>query len=346
MTADPSLPPLSLPSDLMQARIPRRQMLQLGLWLGVSSLAGCARPQSPTLMAAPETLPLLWRRQLVKPWRFTPLESQQPLLEGTLPAQADLLALPDGWAASLKADDLQPLEVGALRSRLSDKAEDLLNRFPEALAAAMLPVGVSPWVMLIRGEGRGTFAADQGWDALLSPKLAGGVVLPASPRLVISLAERMKGPDSLRRLRSAALAFDDRHALNWLLQGKAKAAVLPLSRCMKTLRSDPRIMALLPDQGAPLDWTLLMRPVTTREPLPQAWVEEAWSSPLLGRLLAEGWLPPLERSALQAMQVAVPDRLRSLVLPPEQTWHQCWNLPPLTAAAARQLADRWQASAP
>ena len=346
MTADSSHPPLSLSSGLMQARMPRRQMLQLGLLLGVGSLAGCARAASPTLMAAPETLPLLWRRQLAKPWRFTPLESQEPLLEGGLPAEADLVALPDGWASSVKADALQPLEAEALRSRLSGQADALLKMFPEPLAAAMLPVGVSPWVLLVRGEVPGKVAAAQGWDALVAPELAGAVVLPASPRLLISLAERMTAPQALQKLRSAALAFDDRHALNWLLQGKAKAAVLPLARCMKTLRSDPRIQALLPDQGAPLDWTLLMRPAATREPLPQAWVEQAWQSPLLGRLLAEGWLPPLERSALQAVEAAVPTRLRSLVLPPESVWQRCWSLPPLTAADAQQWADRWKSSAP
>lgn len=345
MTADPSLFPLSLSSGLSQARMPRRQMLQLGLWLGVSSLAGCARGASPTLMAAPETLPLLWRRQLAKPWRFLPLESQQSVLEGALPAQADLVALPDGWASSVKVDAIQALEAKPLRDRLGGQATALLNSFPDALAAAMLPVGVSPWVILIRGDGL-ELAAAQGWDALLDRNFDGAVVLPASPRLLISLAERMKAPNALRRLRTAALAFDDRHALNWLLQGKAKVAVLPLARCMKTLRSDPRIKALLPDQGAPLDWTMLMRPATTREPLPQAWIKEAWEAPLLGRLLAEGWMAPLERPVLQAVQTAVPARLRSLVLPPESVWQRCWSLKPLSPTEAKRLDDRWQASAP
>ncbi len=330
----------------MQTRMPRRHMLQLGMWLGVSSLVGCARAAQPLLMAAPETMPLLWRRQLPKPWRFTPLASQRSLLEGELPPQADLLAMPDGWASFIGADGLQPLETDALRSRLNGQAVALLNSFPDVLASAMLPVGVSPWVMLLRGEGPGAAAAEQGWDALSSPELAGAVVLPSSPRLLISLAERMRVPDALQRLRSAAIAFDDRHALNWLLQGKAKAAVLPLARCMKTLRSDPRIRAVLPVQGAPLDWTMLMRPATTREPLPQTWVEEAWRSPLLGRLLAEGWLPPLDRPVLLAVQEAVPSRLRSLVMPPEPVWQRCWSLPPLTAVEANRLAERWQVSAP
>ena len=124
-------------------------------------------------------------------------------------------------------------------------------------------MSVSPWVLLFRGDALTPTAAADGWNALLDPSIAGKLVLPSSPRVVLSIAERMDRPDALQRLRAAALVFDDRHALNWLLQGKARAAVLPLVRCMATLRSDPRVHAVLPEQGAPLHWTLLMRPART-----------------------------------------------------------------------------------
>ena len=103
---------------------------------------------------------------------------------------------------------------------------------------------------------------------------------------------------------------------------------------------------MLPEQGAPLNWTLLMRPAASREPLPQAWVEKAWSSPLLGRLLAEGWVPPLPRRALEPMQTQVPERLRSLVLPPSRVMERCWNLPPLSPSDRIRLRDQWEQSAP
>ena len=344
MTADSNVQSLRSPA-LPPAGIRRRQVLQMGLLLGMSGLSGCARAAAPTLMAAPETLPMLWRRRIAKPWQYKPLESIRQL-EGQLPLPADLLALPDGWVPQLPPDALQSLGAPSLRERLSQQAVSLLGSFPPDLAAALLPVSVSPWVMVFRGDDDGPNVAKQGWRTLLEPGLAGQVVLPASPRLVLSLADHIDAPDALRRLRGAARVFDDRHALNWLLQGKARVAVLPLVRCMKMLRSDPRVKAVLPEQGAPLNWTLLMRPATTKEPLPQAWVEEAWSEPLLAGLLAEGWVPPLPQQVFRGLRASVPSRLRPVVLPPQSIWDRCWSLSPLSRPEAQQLAERWDDSTP
>ena len=173
----------------------------------------------------------------------------------------------------------------ALRARLVPGSGVPRGFSPAQAAACSVSVDLVLLFLLMPSP---TAAAD-GWNALLDPSIAGKLVLPSSPRVVLSIAERMDRPDALQRLRAAALVFDDRHALNWLLQGKARAAVLPLVRCMATLRSDPRVHAVLPEQGAPLHWTLLMRPAQTREPLPQSWMGRL-KAPLMGRLLGDGWV--------------------------------------------------------
>ena len=85
--------------------------------------------------------------------------------------------------------------------------------------------------MLIRRESGTAPVPNAGWNILLDPAFEGKLLLPSSPRLLVSLADRIDGPDTLRRLRAAALSFDDRFALNWLLQGDARLAVVPLQRC-------------------------------------------------------------------------------------------------------------------
>ena len=55
-----------------------------------------------------------------------------------------------------------------------------------------------------------------------------GRVVPASPRLVMSLADHLGGGQALPALRRQALTYDDRQATNWLLKGEAKVVVLPL----------------------------------------------------------------------------------------------------------------------
>jgi len=345
MTADFDFPGSGLQHDHRGRSLQRRQVLQLGLLMGLGGLAGCARAVAPTLVAAPESLPLLWRRQLAKPWRFSPLESAQDI-EGRLPDPTALLAVSDGWLSSLPASALQPLGAPSLRARLNAPAVRFLEGFPTELAAALLPVSVSPWVLVFRGDEHVRAAEKQGWSVLLDPSLSGQVVLPASARLLISLADRIDRPDALSRLRSAARVFDDRHGLNWLLQGKAKVAVLPLVRCMASLRSDPRTRAVLPTEGAPLHWTCLARPAQTREPLPQAWIEAAWSMPLMGRLLAEGWVPPLPATDLARGRSSVPSRLRGLVLPSQEILERCWSFGSLSESERLQLTARWDASSP
>ena len=332
-----------------RAGLGRRDLLQLGLAAGLGLLGGCARGQGqPLLQAAPETLPPLWRRRLPRPWRFQPLEAKPGSSRAALQIDpsADLLACGDGWLPEFTDEALQPVDAAPLQGRLGGQAGRFLEALGPVRAARVLPVGVSPWVMLFRGSEWLGGAAEQGWDVLLDPGLRGQVVLPASPRVVVELADRLDQPESLGRLRRAALTFDDRQALNWLLQGKARAAVLPLQRCAPSLRRDPRLHAVLPSSGAPLHWTLLLRPATSREPLPQAWVEAAWQAPLLGQLLARGWRPPVPSQQLQAQAKAIPASLRSLVLPPQPVWERCWSLPPLEDAARAQLSRRWRQTAP
>ena len=55
--------------------------------------------------------------------------------------------------------------------------------------------------------------------------------------------------------------FDDRNSLNWILAGKARVAILPLYRCFRSLSKDPRLSFALPSSGAPLHWTVLVKPI-------------------------------------------------------------------------------------
>ena len=297
------------------------------------------------LRAAPESLPSIWRRDLPAPWRFDVL-SNETLLESPWPQPMDMLALTDGWLSVISPERLQAVATDALQSKIGSLGQRFLNEASPVWRGLLLPVAFSPWVMVIRRDGTNAPAPDAGWDALLDPAVQGKLLLPSSPRLLMSLAERMGGGDALRRLRAAALSFDDRFGMNWLLQGDARCAVLPLQRCMAALHRDPRLNAVLPAQGAPLHWTLLVRPAQTAEPIPQDWVLKAWKQPLLSRLLAQGWIPPLPRDELVPALGRIPLRLRPLVLPQESVWAQSWMLLPPDAAEQQRLQQLWKASAP
>jgi hypothetical protein len=211
----------------------------------------------------------------------------------------------------------------------------------------VLPLAVSPWVMLLRDD---PAMALEGWPLLLDSALAGRVVLPASPRLVMSLADHLGGGKALSELRRHALTFDDRQSTNWLLKGDARVVVLPLNRCIALLRRDPRLRAVLPESGAPLHWTVLLRSEASREPVPQGWVEQGWRDPLRRRLVQLGWRAPVTTSdsmpGAMADQNALPERLQPLLFPPADTWKRCWSLPPLPPQGREELERLWSDSAP
>ena len=325
----------------------RRQLLQAGCIAGLSWLAGCARSNSSPLLRAPtKSLPALWQKQLKAPWRITELKAINSSDPSWL-SSTDLLTIGDGWLSSLNAESFQAIDAAPLQAQLGPAAEQFLSDLPNAWKGKIFPVGVSPWVMLFRGDPALKNQAAKSWDVLLDQEFKDKVLLPSSPRLVMSLAAHMQTPDALQRLRQAAISFDDRHALNWLLQGDAQVAVLPLQRCMGALLRDQRLHAVLPEQGAPLNWTLMLRPSSSKEPLPQEWVKKSWEEPLLSRLLSAGWVPPLTRSQLSSAMSRVPKRLRALVLPSNEIWQRCWNLAPLDDPSEQDdLKDKWKVLSP
>ena len=211
----------------------------------------------------------------------------------------------DGWLSSLNPGSFQAIDAAPLQAQLGPPSERFLSELPTDWKGKIFPVGVSPWVMLFRGEPDLKNQAANSWDVLLDPELKGKVLLPSSPRLVISLAAQMQTPDALRQLRAAAISFDDRHALNWLLQGDAQVAVLPLQRCMGALLRDQRLHAVLPAQGAPpeLDRDCCAH-VQAKSPSLRTGSRKPGKNPLLSRLLSAGWVPPLARSQLSTRHVA------------------------------------------
>jgi hypothetical protein len=127
--------------------------------------------------------------------------------------------------------------------------------------------------------------------------------------------------------------------------------VLPRPRVVPLLRRDPRLSVILPEQGAPLGWSLVLQ---SRSPSPAAaptrppleWLAAVLEPPLLPLLLAGGWVPPLPRPQLERALAPFPPAQASLLLPPAAVLARCKELPPLAAAERAELQALWDAAAP
>ena len=335
---------------MAELRWSRRQVLRLGaggsLGLAALGLTGCDAARL-RLIASRGDLPATWIARLPKTWRAQLLE-EPAAVRAALTAAAGprpaLAQLSDGWASSLAAASLQPIGPAALLARLDPVAAPVSRLFAPAGGPVLaFPWSVNPWVLVLRNRPDLLARRAEGWDLLLDPSLSGRVVLPASPRVTLALVEGDGG--RLRRLRAQALAYDDRDGLNLLLDGQAEAAVLPRQRVVPLLRRDPRLAVLLPEQGAPLGWNLLLSPAGAAG-APLDWLAEALEPPLLPRLLAAGWVPPLPPALLEPALAGFPPALRELLAPPAAVLARCRSLPPLAGAERRRLQEQWDGAAP
>jgi len=328
----------------------RREFVSSITVFALLGLSGCATYKRKFVLAgSKESLPRQWLEKLHSSWTFKHFETQLETKRYPYFSQrdrTDLFVVDDGWIGDLPLGDLLPMEANNLIQHLNAKAKGFLMNFEENDREKFLPIGFSPWVMLYRNGEPWLNTARNSWEVLLEPELKGQVVLPDSPRMLISLVDKIGRPDKLRDLRLQARAFDDRNALNWLKSGKARVAVLPLHRCIKTLVHDPRLQVILPVQGGPLNWTFLVRPSSSRSNISQDWIEDSWKLPLLPNLLAQGWIPPLSYSELAIGKRYLSRKLQSVLLPPQNVWDKCWSLDPLDDFEKSLFERRWKESLP
>ncbi len=328
----------------------RRQLLRLGAIGGLGLLAGC-RGQGPQLLASRGDLPAAWSARLPRPWQLKLLDDSAAVLAAR--AQSSMVQLGDGWATAMPRSTFGPIGTPELLARLGPEAGPVSRLFaPEGAPILAFPWSCNPWVLLLRDRPDLQRRLGEGWDLLLDASLRGKLVLPSSPRVAIALMDG--DPQRLRRLRQNVLAQDDRHGLNLLLSGAAEALVLPRQRVVPLLRRDPRLSVILPEQGAPLGWSLVLKPVaaSTATPAtaptlaPLEWLAAVLEPPLLPLLLASGWVPPLPRAVLKRAVASFPVAQASLLLPPAAVLARCNDLPPLSAAESAELQALWDAATP
>lgn len=331
-----------------KAIIARRDFLRLSFLTSFASLSGCSFSQPKLIFRGiPETIPVEWLRLLKNPWYFRPISlvrgESNPFHEAFV-EKTDLIAIEDGWLNALNTFPLKKTDSEELFPLLDLKAKSFLRQFKEEMANQFFPLAVSPWVMVFRNGSNWLSDAYKSWDILLAESLKGKVVFPNSARIIISLYERMDDANSLLKLRSQAFNFDDKNALNWLLSGKARVAILPLNRCLQRVRQDPRLAVVLPESGAPLNWTLLSLMGSSNAPFPKEWIKQCWSMPSVGRSLGRGWTPSFDHGRLSEFKYLIPEPYHSVLIPPDEVWQKCWSLPPLSYAERERLEGVWSRS--
>ncbi len=328
--------------------IRRRDFIRYGLISSFFVLTGCsASQQKLALRGVSNSFPSEFINSLSTGWEFFPLknvEIKKNPYSSTLQEKTDLLVLNEGWISNLPYTSLREIKATFIRDDLTNKAQAFINGLGSNYKNRIFPLAVSPWVILFRNEDSLALKNKNSWEVIFSSSLTKQIVFPNSPYLLISIAQKTGFLNDLSKLKSQARAFDDRNALNWVVSGRANAAVLPLSTCVDSLIKDPRLSVLLPSEGSPLNWTVLASPQLSSEPFPTDWFDLLWGPTYLRRVVSKGFLPPISFSDLRSQNINIPRKYQSIFIPEESVWDKCWSLPLISYEDKKKFALYWNNS--
>ena len=326
----------------------RREFIKYSLISSLFLLSGCSTSQQKlALRGVNNSFPSEFINSLSSSWEFVPIEdieSQRQPYNSTIKDKTDLLILNDGWISNLPFASLKEIKALDVRDDFSKQTSSFLDGLGEDYKNRIFPLAVSPWVILFRNEDSLALKNKNSWEVIFSNALTRQIVFPNSPYLLISIVKKIGFVNDFSKLKSQAKIFDDRNALNWVVSGRANAAVLPLSRCVDILMKDPRLSVLLPQEGSPLNWTVLASPETSPEPFPLDWFDLLWGKRFLRRVIRKGFLPPTSFSDLRRKNINVSQRYQSIFIPEESVWNKCWSLPVLSFEDKKDLAFKWNNS--
>ncbi len=326
----------------------RRDFIKYSLISSFLILSGCSTArQKWVLRGVANTLPSEFLKMLSSEWDFFPIndiELHKNPYNLTFREKTDLLILNDGWISSLPFGSLQEIKANYIRDDFDQQASSFLEGLGDNYKDTIFPLAVSPWVILFRNEDTLALQNKNSWEVIFSSALENQIVFPNSPYLLISIAKQMGFTNDFSKIKSQAKLFDDRNALNWVVSGRANAAVLPLSSCVDSLIKDPRLSVLLPQEGSPLNWTVLASPRFSLAPFPSQWFDSLWGTTFLRRVIRKGFLPPTSFSDLRRKNINVSKRYQSVFLPEESVWNKCWSLPLLSVEDKKDLALNWNNS--
>ena len=326
----------------------RRDFIKYGFISFLLLLSGCATSQKKlALRGFANTFPSEFISCLSDDWEFFPIkdiEFKDFTYKSTLQEKTDLLVLNDGWISDLPLNSLQEIKAEKIRNNFNNQTSSFIDGLGEDYKKKIFPLAVSPWVILFRNEDSLALENKNSWEVIFSSALTNQIVFPNSPYLLISIAQKIDLVNNLSKMKSQAKSFEDRNALNWVISGRAAAAVLPLSSCVDSLIKDPRLSVLLPREGSPLNWTVLASPALSPEPFPAELFNSLWGVTYLRRIISKGFLPPTNFSDLRRKNLNVVKRYQSIFLPEESVWSRCWSLPILTDERKKDLALIWNNS--
>jgi len=254
---------------------------------------------------------------------------------------SDFTLINDGWITNMNFELFEKINEFSFIENLDERSINFLGNFNEDQRSKLFPIGVVPYAIIIKNNKELINSARTSWDFLLSKKLTEKIIFPQSPRIILSIAKRINSSNSLRKLKSQALLFDDKNMLNWLINSDACVAIVPYSLCSKYLKIDPRLSLVFPSQGVPLMWHFLLSRSNLNKAILIKWVKSLENKLIVDKLASQGWYLPFNNEYLQSKYNSEKGNFSR---PSKKCWDNSWSFPVLTNQQKINLENFWNKS--
>ena len=253
----------------------------------------------------------------------------------------DLILINDGWLSrvDLKVfDDIsQPL-----MNYLDERSKYYLSNWPLFERKKLYPIGVIPYAVIIKNNERYKITNKNNWDFLLSKDLIGKMILPNSPRILISIAERINNKNAIKAIFNQGNIYDDINAIDWLINTDAVLAILPLTICEKYLKIDSRLSIVFPNQGVPLMWNFLLINNNFNQALLLNWIDKLIERNLINKLINDGLYLPFNNEYAQSKYKYSSKSARLVNRPSEECWRNSWSFNSLKESEKVEFEKIWK----
>ena len=278
-----------------------------------------------------DLIPNLWHQKAINFNKFPQKINFEDL------KKIDLLLINDGWLNKVNFNDFEEINPSLL-SKLDDRSKTYLSNYDESIQGKLMPIGINPYAVIIKNNKNYKIDNDDSWDFLFSKDFKGKIILPKSPRIVLSIMQRIKNRELLQNIENQKFIYDDKNSLDLLINTDAAIAITPLSLSQKYLKIDSRLSILFPNDGVPLLWNFAMIKSSLNLEEFNKWIDLLLESKTANRLIKSGWYLPFQTVYMNQLSSDNIKQFSGINLnPSKKCWDNSWSFYPLNSQEKNEL---------
>ena len=255
----------------------------------------------------------------------------------------DLILINDGWLSRVDFENFNNIS-DPLLNYLDDRAKNYLSNWGLDERKKIYPIGVVPYAIIVKNNYLHKIKNKNNWDFLLSKDLTGKMILPNSPRILLSIAERINIQNPIKAMINQDNIYDDKNAIDWLINTDAVLAILPLTICKKYLNIDSRLSIFFPNQGVPLMWNFLLINKKFNQTQLLNWIDKLLDKNIFNKLIRDGFYLPFDKKYIIGKNKNILEHSKFSNGPSEKCWQNSWSFNYLEESEKIQLEKIWQES--